>query len=87
MAVNLALFLLLTTWLLRDERRWVADRIEAGRRIGHLESDDVIVDSLLTRRRRRRLQRQARRSTGRSAAKSVRLRQRAALDDIQASDW
>lgn len=87
MAVNLALFLLLTTWLLRDERRWVADRIEAGRRIGHLESDDAIVDSLLTRRRRRRLQRQARRSTGRSAAKSVRLRQRAALDDIQASDW
>lgn len=84
---SLAYFLVIAVVLLRDERRWVIARIDAGRADGEFStiSDDVL-DSLPTRRRRRTLQKSARRTGGRAAAKSVKTRQREALDRIQASE-
>lgn len=81
---SLAFFLIVAALLLRDERRWVIARIEAGRASGELATiGEDVLDSLPTRRRRRALRKSAKRSGGRAAAKAVKAQQRAALDRIQ----
>ncbi|WP_234787814.1 PrsW family intramembrane metalloprotease [Mycolicibacterium novocastrense] len=81
---SLAFFLVVAALLLRDERRWVIARIEAGRASGELATiGEDVLDSLPTRRRRRALRKSAKRSGGRAAAKAVKAQQRAALDRIQ----
>lgn len=84
---SLAFFLVIAALLLRDERRWVIARIDAGRADGELStvSEDVL-ESLPTRRRRRALRKSAKRAGGRAAARAVKTQQRAALDRIQASE-
>lgn len=81
--VNLAIFLGWALWLLRFERRWLAERI-AALPAGVSASPELLA-SLGTRRRQRRLQRHARRTGGRPAARAVRREQRAVLDEIQSA--
>lgn len=83
-AANLAIFLIPVTLLLRVERRWVTDRIEAQRSVLLTEFDAAVLDSLPTGRKRRQLRRQYRRSGGRQAKKAIRYQQKRALDAIQA---
>lgn len=85
--INIAVFVTAVLVLLRYERRWVVGRIAEGRDSAPLSAVDAsVLDSLPTGRRRRALRRQARRSGGRSAKKSVAARQRWALDLIASSD-
>lgn len=81
---SLAFFLVIAILLLRDERRWVIARIEAGRVTGEFSAiPDDVLESLTTGRRRRALRKSAKRTGGRAAAKAVKAQQRAALDRIQ----
>jgi RsiW-degrading membrane proteinase PrsW (M82 family) len=83
--VNLAVFLTAVVLLLRSERRWVTDRIEAERCGVLADVNPEVLDSLLTGRRRRGLRRQARRNGGRKAGKLMRAQQNQVLDAIQTS--
>jgi protease PrsW len=82
-AINVAIFLAWAIWLQRYESRWVSDRIAALRHTS--TADTEILDSLPNRKLRRALRKQARRSGGRSAVRELKRRQRAVLDEIQAS--
>lgn len=86
LAVNIVVFLVPVLLLLRVERRWVTERIEAGRTDGSLSSvpDDVLA-ALTTGRARRRLRRQARKSGGRRAGRAARRQVNDALDLVQRS--
>ncbi|MBO0679186.1 PrsW family intramembrane metalloprotease [Mycolicibacterium sp. S2-37] len=84
--VDLAIFLAACVLLIGDERRWVRDRIAAGRGTEPLASiDGAVLDSLCGWRNRRRFRRVARRQGGRADKKAARKRQCAALDLIQAT--
>ncbi|WP_264067647.1 PrsW family intramembrane metalloprotease [Mycolicibacterium komossense] len=83
-AANFAIFLIPVVLLLRAERRWVTERIDAERAGRLREFDAAVLDSLPTRRTRRQLQRQYRRDGGRQAKKAIGYQQNRALDAIQA---
>lgn len=82
-AANFAIFLIPVALLLRAERRWVTDRIEAQRPGLLTEFDVAVLDSLPSGRTRRQLRRQYRRTGGRQAKKAIRYQQKRALDAIQ----
>lgn len=85
-AVNIAIFGVAVTLLLRAERRWIVDRIETRRDAAPLAGiDAAVLDSLPTRRSRRAFQKQARKAGGRKSKKVARRQQDAALDVIQAT--
>ncbi|MGB3484992.1 MAG: PrsW family intramembrane metalloprotease [Mycobacterium sp.] len=81
--LNVVIFFVPVLLLMRHERDWVHERIEAGRTTFLADFDAALLDSLLTRRGRRALRRTARSTGGWAAAKTVRRRQRRALDVIQ----
>ncbi|WP_422742205.1 PrsW family intramembrane metalloprotease [Mycobacterium sp. WMMD1722] len=84
LVIDLAIFLTVAALLIGDERRWVRERIAAGRSEPPLSDvDGAVLDSLVDRRSRRQFRRAARREGGRAGKKAAIRRQRAALDLIQ----
>ncbi|WP_159589758.1 PrsW family intramembrane metalloprotease [Chelativorans xinjiangense] len=83
--VNLVIFLTAILLLFRYERQWVVGRIAELRASDGVlsEFDPEILDSLVTRKDRRRLRRQARKSGGWVAARAIARRQHYALDLVQ----
>lgn|GEM_PF-2679689 len=70
--------------LLRHERCWLTRQIAARGEADLIEFGPAVLDSLPTWRMRRALRGRVRRENGWAAARSVRARQREALDAIQA---
>jgi RsiW-degrading membrane proteinase PrsW (M82 family) len=83
---DLAVFLGIVLLLLRQERRWVSDQIDAHRTADLRQFPPELLASLTTWRKRRALRNAAKKTAGRLAARRLKAQQRAALDAIQATD-
>lgn len=80
---DLAIFLGIVLLLLREERKWVAERIDTAAELRRFRPE--LLDSLTTWRKRRALRKATKKTAGRSAARQVKAQQREALDAIQAT--